>query len=226
MQILPIPCIFFHDLYFQVVWPSHVLASQPDWLAGWLTGEREGNSNFSIQSESQRGSWWPARAVSWSSDQSYAKTPQPLPSHWDTLKLSHLRLFEKGEFHLNLWIAFLPLAVKTFGGGEGEEESEAETCHAAEINWDIIIVAKKEVWENKQTNMKLFATFGATWPFSSCGKCANLGNTDPSRNPDAAIDGTVQKKSWWLLYMICAVHIVYPEIVVPDTSLYSFICKR
>ena len=30
---------------------------------------------------------------------------------------------------------------------------DAETCHAAEINWDINIVAKKEVWENKQTNI-------------------------------------------------------------------------
>ena len=30
---------------------------------------------------------------------------------------------------------------------------DAETCPAAEINWESITVAKKEVWENKQINM-------------------------------------------------------------------------
>ena len=101
MQILPIPFIFFNDLYFQVVWPSHVLASQPDWLTGWLEGKGKEIqiSRFNPKASGGPAAQRPARAVSWSSlDQSYAKTPQPLPSHWDTLKLSHLRLFERGNF--------------------------------------------------------------------------------------------------------------------------------
>ena len=70
----------------------------PAWLTGWLVGEREGNSNFSIQSESQRGSG-PASAVSWSS--APTNPTQKQHSHWDTLKLSLLRLFWKGRFQLN-----------------------------------------------------------------------------------------------------------------------------
>ena len=71
------------------------------WLTDWLTGEREGNSNFSIQSESQRGSC-PARTVSWSSYQSYAKTPQPL----GYVKVVILKTFWKGDFNLG-WINLL-----------------------------------------------------------------------------------------------------------------------
>ena len=171
-QIKTWSCRYSHSLHFLLrpIFPSCLAFACPRvaaWLTDWLTDWGKGRKFKFLDSIRK-----PAGVLVASPRGQLVLRPilrknttaatQPL----GYVKVVTFKTFWKGEFHL----AFLPLAVTTFGGGEGEEESEAETCHAAEINWDIIIVAKKEVWENKQTNMKLFATFGATWRFSSSGE--------------------------------------------------------
>ena len=191
-QIKTWSCRYSHSLHFLLrpIFPSCLAFACPRvaaWLTDWLAGRK-----FKFLDSIRK----PAGVLVASPRGQLVLRPilrknttaatQPL----GYVKVVTFKTFWKGEFHPNLWIAFLPLVVETFGGGEGEEESEAG-CHLWRGNVPIL-------------GIRILA----------------------ARYPDAPIDGTVQKKSWWLLYMICVVHIMYPEIVVPDTNLYAFICNR